>query len=373
MKRLLPLFLTLLACLSCSPPPFDLTLSQSAVTIKKLTKDNTGFITTSFSYGSDESGFIFYPQVLAAGFDYSAGFVASLSGLSLQIRSVALDPSSYQLTSYGQFSASIYNPDPRAPGSALWPAKGGSSYLFGTVFDALSPDASGFSLLFGDVSGKTLTTLDGGSLTIRLDSDVPGVSVLGSSVQALPAPGADALHWLARQTSGSDFVEATYLLGSGVVSFLTAQRGTVPWSLPFLPPDVTRVMYYFDEDSAGDSARLPNRSYASWYDTSSGAWKCATWWGTAAGDWKSLPDVTSRIDALLTNGDLLSTESEMGRIYDRDGNLLASFPMGSLVYLGEQYVGGVARTYFEQGYITNGLVQFNIYWIETDAITTLGG
>jgi hypothetical protein len=131
-------------------------------------------------------------------------------------------------------------------------------------------------------------------------------------------------------------------------------------------------MYYYDENPSVDSARLPNRSYASWYDASAGSWKCATWWGTSASDWKSLPAVTARVDALLSNGDLLSTEGGTGRVYDRDGVLLATFPMGSLVYLDEEYVGGAARAYFEQSFASDNLLHFNVYWINTDAIATLG-
>ncbi len=82
--------------------------------------------------------------------------------------------------------------------------------------------------------------------------------------------------------------------------------------------------------------------------------------------------IDHRVDAMLSTGQLLSTEGGTGRLYDRDGTLLAAFPLGNLRLLSEEYVGGVARIYFSQYLEFNNSGHFNVYWIRSDALATLG-
>jgi len=134
-------------------------------------------------------------------------------------------------------------------------------------------------------------------------------------------------------------------------------------------------MYFYDDNAANDPVRIDNRSFASWYDQSSGSWVSYAWWETpttGSGVFSSMKlPVDHRLDTLLSTGQLLSTEGGTGRLYDRDGNLLSTFPLGNLVYIAEEYVGGVARCYFSQCLIYDNQLHFNVYWIRTDQLTSL--
>jgi hypothetical protein len=132
------------------------------------------------------------------------------------------------------------------------------------------------------------------------------------------------------------------------------------------------VTYFYDENQLGDAVRLLNRSFASWWDDSSGSWVSYAWWEQPAGTFHNMRLPTNhRLDALLSTGQLLSTEDGTGRLFDRDGNQLALFPLGTLAYVGEEYVGGVARCYFSQCLIYDKRVHFNVYWIRTDQLSML--
>ena len=264
-KRLVGIALGTLLCLSCSPPPFDLSLSQAAVTIQKLTQDNpTSLIVDAYAQ-SGESGFFFIPQLLGTGFDYSAGFVTTTREQSLGIYAVMLDAASGKLKPYGWTQVGIPNPDAYAPASAAVPGKGGSSYFLGTVYDAVYPNASGFGSFFGDTGTKTLTPVGGGGMTNTLQAATGlFLTVVGTSVLPLTGSGFDTVHWLAQQPSPAGFLEFAFSFGAGTVSYLGPLRGITPLSLPFIPAGITRVMYYYDENPAADPARSPNRSYASW-------------------------------------------------------------------------------------------------------------
>jgi hypothetical protein len=128
-------------------------------------------------------------------------------------------------------------------------------------------------------------------------------------------------------------------------------------------------MYFYDDNQPGDPRRMPNRSFASWFDISSGSWVSYAW--DSLTTYKILA-MNHRPDALLSTGQLLSTEDGTGRLYDRDGNLLVAFPLGNLKYIGEEYVNGVPCCYFSQCLPFDNTLHFNVYQIQTDQLSTLG-
>jgi hypothetical protein len=372
MRRCLPALAAIaLACSSCLPVPFDLALSQGAAAAARMTRDNSSLLTAGSSYGPNQHDFAFYPSVLAAGgFDYSAGLITSMDSLAVDVQAVTGG------SPYSQTGQGIANPDPHAPAYLAWPAKSGQSYLFGIVFDALYPaTGSGYGVFWGNPVTRNLTTTATGSLK-SLDSI--STAAIGASVAAMdPNLGFtyDILHTLSVDASGN-FRDFGTRVSSALPTVIGPYRnagGFFP--LAFIPPGITRLMYYYDENQPGDPARLPNRSFASWYDASSGSWKSYAWWETPATgsgifSTKAL-SIDHRIDALLTTGQLFSAESGTGRLYDRDGNLLATFPLGNLVFIGEQYVAGVPRSYFSQCLIYDHTLHFNVYRIATDQLATL--
>ncbi|MGA2977091.1 MAG: hypothetical protein ABSF77_17420 [Spirochaetia bacterium] len=375
MKKLIPLLAIAALCLSCSPVPFDLTLSQSAATVKRLTQDNATLITLDSNFANQgyASDFVFYPRVGARGFDYTSGMMTATSGLGVQMWGFAYNTSSGYYTQCTFWWQSLPNPDPQAPPYLAWPAKNGPLSLFGIAFDALAPLTSSFGIFTYDPLTSS-TSMNGGDFRGRISTDFSfDGEVLGASVNALANPAYDVTHWLVRESMGTDFIELRYLVQAPALSGASAVRGAAAYPLPFVPSGINRCMYFYDENPAGDAARLPNRSFASWYDTAGARWISHAWWEDPVGTFHdaALP-IDHRIDALLSSGQLLSTEGGTGRLYDRDGDLLAAFPLGNLVYIGEEYVNGAARTYFSQCLIFDNKQHFQVYGIETSALSTLG-
>jgi hypothetical protein len=359
-KRLLALFALVLVGLllaSCLPVPFDVGVSQAVAAAGKMTRDNPSLITQGYNRGPSAQGFAFYPQVLASGgFDYSAGFITFQDNTSVNIQAFANG------STYGGTNQFIANPDPHAPASLGWPVKSGTSFLFGIVFDAVNPaSGSGYSI-FQATPPSTFTST-GTSLYNLVLALTGNTTVIGASVESSASSTFDVLHVLgAGPTSYSEL--AFSVQSSGVVN-APAPRSTV--ALPFIPAGTTRVMYFYDDYAAAN-----NRSFGSWFDQAAGSWVSYAWWEQPAGTLNSLKLPTAhRLDALLSTGRLLSTEGGTGRLYDQDGNLQATFPLGNLVYIAEEYVGGVARCYFSQCMVYDRQLHFNVYWIPTDQLATL--
>ena len=372
MKKLVPALLLTAFLTSCSPPLFDFSLSQTVAALKSMTRDNPSPITIDSGFDSQASGFVFYPRVMQSGtdfvFDYSSGFVVSLSNFTVQVRGAAQGGAG-GYTLYGGSSQSLPSPDPHAPPYLAWPVKSpspSSANLFGMVFNAASPQQSAYSLFAGTPSTSSLT---GNGDLMSNKVGIANASVVGASFVSEPSPY-DVASWLV--ATAGQYQEMQVMLMTPSIGGASQIR-TGPYTLAFLPAGLARVQYFYDVNSASDPSRSPNRSFASWFDAASGGWKCAAWWGiTGTGDWEMLP-VDHRVDALLTTGELLSVENGTGRLYSRDGALVATFPLGSLAFIGEEYVGGAARAYFSQCLQNNNRLEFNVYWIATNKLKGLGG
>ena len=367
-KKLIVLCLAAAALVSCLPVPFDQGISQGLATAGKMTQDNPGSITASYNQGGSAQGFTFYPSVAAAGgFDYSAGFITALDGLTVDMSGVSGG------MTYSGFNQPVSNPDPHAPPYLGWPVKSGTSFLFGIVFDAQSPASSGYAI-FQATPPSSFTVVTSSSLSSLVMSLGTGSPVIGASVSASPSAASDLLHVIGTNPATLFFQEAVFTVQSTGIVTSSTPRGT-SYPLPFIPSGLTRMVYFYDDNAAADPARVDNRSFGSWYDTPSASWVTWAWWETPTGSGmfssKQLP-VTHRLDALLSTGQLFSTEGGMGRVYDRDGNLQATFPLGNLTYIAEEYVGGAARCYFSQCLVYNRQLHFNVYWIRTDQLASLG-
>jgi len=363
---------------SCLPVPFDLALSQSAATAQKMTRDNSTLLT--ISQGTDPSAhdFVFSPAVGAAGFDYTNGFVVYQRNLEAAVSLVQYNASSGTYDSFSQQSQTITNPDPRSPPFLVWPMKSGFSYLLAFIFDAIDPLGGNlYSMVWGDPATHSITPVGADMHSMLVALFGLDTVVLGASVSTDPAATYDMVHWLGTESGfPGNYVEFSFQANStspGGLAAPATPRGTSWYDLSsFIPNGLTRVTYFYDENQFGDPARSPNRSFASWYDSSSSSWVSYAWWEQPAGTFfnKRLP-IDHRLDALLSTGQLLSTEDGTGRLYDRDGNALATFPLGNLTYIAEEYVGGVPRCYFSQCLIYDHTLHFNVYWIRTDQLSTL--
>jgi hypothetical protein len=359
---------------SCSPMPYDAALSDAARTVVKLTQDNS--VTMSSDNSTMPEDMTFFPRVTSSGFDYTTGFVSGLEGASVQARSVVLDAGSQELKITSYYSSMIPNLDARYPAWTAWPAKDTAlinAYLFLLTFDPLYPLSDNrFSLLQASLSSPVADNDLHNQVSSNLGYDV---EVIGGSVQAAVSTTSDTTFWLARDITYSDYAELSSPVSSTPVTVSPIRTVSYHYALNFLPSDLTRVQYFHDMNEAGDADRLPLASFASWYDTTAGKWVCYRWAefpvSTGLYPYVRLP-IDHRIDALLSTGQLLSAEDGTGRLYGRDGTLLATFPMGSLRFMAEEYVGGVARTYFTQRLVYDNTVHFVTYWIRTAELSTLG-
>jgi hypothetical protein len=148
----------------------------------------------------------------------------------------------------------------------------------------------------------------------------------------------------------------------GVSTVLTA--GTAP-SLPPLPL-LNRYLYYYNPATT--------TSYAESY--TGGKWVCYQWPDLPATptDLPILTGVNHRIDALLSNGYLLSAEGGTLRLYDATGTgtEVLAVSLSGLQFCYEAYVGDTPYAFFSLAMsVRNGRWAFKVYAIATSSLTDL--
>ncbi|HTZ50501.1 MAG TPA: hypothetical protein VMF68_02525 [Spirochaetia bacterium] len=372
---------------SCLPPPFNLEISQGAATASRMTRDNPTLLVFGQGVDPSEHDLAFFPAVrtlsMGGGMDYSGGVILSARSFEYAMRPVSVD-SSGVMTNYSMYSQAISNPDPHFPAAVGWPVQPmsgptGNSYFLVSLFDSVDPQGLNWYMeKVGNTTSQTFYDVDTQKMHDRANNDFASIDsvVVGASVAPDVSGSHDLVHWLAWDVNTPGYyLEMRYQVAESGVTGPSTPRSSLPYDLsgflPVVPPaNFARCAYFYDENQAGDPSRAPNRSFASWWDDSTGGWVCYAWDDLASH--QKLP-VDHRIDALLTTGKLLSTEGGTGRLYDRDGNLLATFPLGNLAFIGEHYVGGAPRCYFSQALVYQKTLHFNVYWIATDQLATLGG
>jgi hypothetical protein len=155
------------------------------------------------------------------------------------------------------------------------------------------------------------------------------------------------------------------LLGS--TAFGTALNGTGGTLAPVgftsftFPGTSNRSLYYYSP--------VNNTSYASYY---SSGWQCLQWADVSIPAPSLLPGVTRRVDAVLSTGDLLSTQGGTLSLYDSSGAQLYSIPLNGFQYCYEAYVGSTPYVFFSLAiYLGNNDWAFNVYSIPTSSMRSL--
>ena len=180
-----------------------------------------------------------------------------------------------------------------------------------------------------------------------------GNPVFGESVMPGASGGPDLFQWFVGNGSGVFEQFSTTLLGTTAV-FNSVGTPTLI-SMP-LVPNLLRFMYY----SAA-------RSYLEYY---SGGWICLDITSNASP--VQLAGISHRIDALLTDGDLLSTENDTLTLYDPNGSQLLAMPMGGLRFCYEAYVGTTPYCFFSLPMqVQHGDWIFAVYAIPTSQMRGL--
>jgi hypothetical protein len=370
------ILLVALLLVACSPPPFDLSLSVAAKITNTLTYvGQVGPIDTmSNSRGYDD--IMFFPEKDGVGgITLQAGFVHSM------------DPSNGQQVSFIAYDG----------GQGKYVREGGTQWLgplpttpypdyvvqsmkslhnvIAFQFDPSSTANNSYTLATGNPIVHTFNSP--GWTTLNTFTDVapfnfsPG-RVIGVSIYPDPSLLLDRSYWLFRDSTTNNYYEGEFNISQNPIAppgIFVRAGGTYDIS-SFVGNLAKRVLYYYDPVSA--------HSYVSVWNSplSLGNWSTWVWIDNLPipTHWQ-LTSISHRIDALLTTGELLSTEGNVGRVYDPTtptGSLASEFPLGALRFIGEVYIAGTPTMLFSLALWYNRQVSFNVYSLPTSQVKTLG-
>lgn len=192
-----------------------------------------------------------------------------------------------------------------------------------------------------------------------LSSNLPtsgAATIVGSSIFPFDDwPPATDLHYFLCKIDGSgtyDEIEAPTDLASGIDYGAAAQipaRINMPLTLP---SDLENAFYYHNPASG--------RSYVSTYSAVERKYKNYYWHDS--GLIKPMVEMERRIDALLSNGDLLSFENNRCYIYNSEGKLVSDFVLGGLHFAFEMYLVSEYAVFFTVPLWKQGWGQEELYF-----------
>jgi hypothetical protein len=260
--------------------------------------------------------------------------------------------------------------NPPYPGFVIASVKGSHGNVVFS-WDATQPSRFKDTIMLGNPGGNTYAAPAWADMTpifAAAPFPVDTTHVRHVSIYPDPNPGLDKVYALVKYTTTGRFEEAQFDLSWAGLSSPVRLRpigidlSTVgPTGIP------SHALYYYDP--------LTTQGFANWWDSAVGGWVTWKWYETAPGSGVAVPTqltgVTHRIDAMLSTGELFSTEGDVGRIYDLNGKLGAQFRFTGLSFVGEVYVGGEAQMLFSQALWYNNQLHFNVYSIATNQVGSL--
>ncbi len=173
-----------------------------------------------------------------------------------------------------------------------------------------------------------------------------------------PAPGVQDTFAFLSETGGVFSIGTSQLNGSATAFPAGGASTAITASLP----GITRSLYYFNSATGA--------SIASYFFAAQ--WNCLQWVGSGAST--AMTGVTHRIDAVLSTGDLLSTEGGTLRLYDSTGTgtQVLAVPLNGLQFCYEAYIGSTPYAFFALAMpVSHGDWAFNVYAIPTSALRSL--
>jgi hypothetical protein len=212
-----------------------------------------------------------------------------------------------------------------------------------------------------------VATLPSGSLTpvqlppppSLLSTVFTGNVLIGGSILPAPPPTYDTFAFLGASSTG--FSTGSSQMNGSTTTF---NYSVVPAPASVaIPSPPLRSLYYFSVATGA--------SYASFY--SGGQWTCLQWSSTGAA--YVMSGVLHRIDAVLSTGDLLSTEGGTLRLYDPNGTgtEVLSVPLNGLQFCYEAYVGTAPYVFFSLPVsVQHNQWVFNVYALPSSAMRGLG-
>ena len=312
---------------------------------------------------------VFYPEKDGAGgITVQAGFVYSQDQFGQNVSFIASNGGSYSRYGSTQFLGPVSTDS--YPNQVLQTVKSLHSGV-GFTFNDVMPSASTYVFATGDTVLNTFNATAPVQLSSMLLVIFPFTTqVIGLSIYPDPSSTFDWVYVLVQQqASPASFMEGRMQLSTtGFATGGSLRPGPYDIS-PFAATAANRVLYYYDPVPA-----VP-RSYVSVWSSpmAPGAW--STWvWTDSLPTYSRLSGISHRIDALLTTGELFSTEGNVGRVYDPTtptGTLEAEFPLGDLRFVGEVYVAGVPTMLFSHAVWFNKQVSFDVYSLPTSQLKSL--
>jgi hypothetical protein len=368
MRKLLVLAFAAAMLPSCSPPPFNADMLLTAYVTGKMRKEAV-VGTERFVGDSTEWEGIFYPTRIldgaAAGVDCGRGVAQFWNSGGSELHFAYPGVEGY--ASFG-FPQGYYPPyaDPFAPVSLVAPLKNGDCT---GVFVIVPNEIENSGALFYRVNAADRTIsgigpwpdtfwnfLDGFGIT---DAD----RIVGLAVPVSSDPLQDRCFILASHVSLNEYMEFDAGLDNinGLMS--PVNHRTIDADILWFLNGSGYCRYFHDLSSDASFICLQSGK----------TWRTYRVTGSGVVSAVELPRVTSRIDALLSTGELFSTENGIARVFSRDDEARerASFPLYDLKFAGEAFSDGAARVYFTQSFVTDSLARFMVYSIPTEDLDTL--
>jgi hypothetical protein len=338
--------------MGCAPPYFD-ALNAAAGLTRQMT--NVGTI-GAVSMDSNVSDVRFLPPrstaATIADMNIQSGFVLHTQGAYQHLQFVFPGSSGFA-QSTGSDPLQLTSTDPNLPRyEYLVTTSAGNPAVIVILYDTT---VSTYKVDVADPIAMTMTNGAVNQFTTLFASQYP----IGAALLPSPAPGPDSVVFLMSNAGTLSEGPATL---NGTVTGLTSGgiQGLATAPVPAMAQ--SRSLAFYNPTTA--------QGYASYLV--SGSWQTVSY--TSTGSPTLLPGVTHPLMAVLTTGDLLSTDGGVLRLYDPGGNLLRSLALNGLQYCYEAYVGSTAYVFFSLPMVnTHRDWSFNVYAIPTTSMRSLGG
>jgi hypothetical protein len=319
----------------CSMPPYNEELSLAQVTRSKLGQpvNKIGPVYIKLDDSATQNQYYFLPE--RDDPVNSGGFLVAEASYGLRVWYLA----DYSTGLEASWSIDLANSSATTNNFLLQPVDSGAvdaNYFL--ILTRYLQDDLRLILSTGTASVNQSTT------ELPLGSNLPGATnVLGSNIFPDSTSGSDLQFFLAGQGSSYYF---EYGAQTDTADGFTYNSSGLATDLGPVPDGLTNAFYVHDP--------VLDRSYLSYWSGSSYVTYAWAWdheaTAIAASGFQQLTGVKGRIEAVLSNGQILAIDEGVCKVYGPVGNKLYKFPLGSLKFCYERYDSGTPTLYFSLAY-----------------------
>jgi hypothetical protein len=337
-----PAFAALLALLSllaaCSLPPYNEDLSLALITKSKMQLVNViGPVHAWLDDNAPETEYYFLPDrndPVNGG-----GFFVNTASYGMQVRYFRDDSSTFE----GWWAINLDNDDETANNYLLQPIQSAAQHYLSLIRYATND-----LFLIQATSPSNVDALP--AFPVSLSTELAGygaapVIAVGSNIYPDSDADFDDLQYVLVKGSGGLYSEVECETDEANGANIIVEIGPIGFALDSLPTTLQNAFYGHDPNT--------DTSYLSYWSGSERAYKSYSWTSfTAPAGFKALPGIKGPINAVLTNGQLLSFKDGACTVYNGDGSKLYRFPQGGLRFCYERYDTAAAKfkLYFSLAY-----------------------